>query len=139
MSYITMEETAKNEKDWKEKLTPEEYAVLREGGTEPPFTGKYWNMKDRGMYACRVCGAELFSSNTKFESGTGWPSFTEPANKENITLHEDKSHGFRRVEVRCKKCGSHLGHVFHDGPEDKGGKRYCINSVCLKLEKKEDK
>src|ERR1700677_2153411 len=123
--------------DWKKKLTPEQYAVVREGDTEPAFKGKYWNDHSKGMYKCAACGAELFSSDTKFDSGTGWPSFTEPANRANVELRPDKAYGMNRVEVICKNCGSHLGHVFDDGPEDKGGKRYCINSVCLELEKKE--
>jgi len=122
--------------DWKQKLTPEQYRIMREGGTEPPFSGKYVHTKDKGVYKCAACGVELFSSDTKFDSGTGWPSFTEPANRKNIELREDKSGGVVRVEVVCKKCGSHLGHVFDDGPKDKGGKRYCINSECLKMEKK---
>jgi peptide-methionine (R)-S-oxide reductase len=125
-----------DEKDFKKKLTPEQYRILREGGTEAPFSGKYVNEKARGMYTCAACGAPLFSSDAKFDSGTGWPSFTEPANRENVILREDKTHGMHRVEVVCKSCGSHLGHVFDDGPADKGGKRYCINSVCLDLERK---
>lgn len=125
------------EDDWKKRLSPEEYHVLREKGTETPFTGKYWNTKEKGMYRCRACGEVLFSSATKFDSGTGWPSFTEPANRENIELKEDLSQGLKRTEVLCKKCGSHLGHIFDDGPVEKGGKRYCINSVCLDLEKGE--
>ena len=120
---------------WKEKLTPEQYRVMRQKGTEPAFTGKYFDSHEKGMYKCAACGAELFSSDTKFDSGTGWPSFSEPANLENIELIEDKSHGMTRTEVLCKNCGSHLGHVFPDGPSEKGGKRYCINSVCLELEK----
>ena len=125
-----------NEDDLKKKLTPEQYQVMREGGTEPAFTGKYWDEHAQGMYKCAVCGTELFSSDTKFDSGTGWPSFTEPANLENVELRSDDSHGMHRTEVVCKKCGSHLGHVFDDGPADKGGKRYCINSVCLDLQEK---
>lgn len=125
--------------DFKKKLTPEQYRVMREKGTELPFSGKYVHEEKEGMYACAACGNELFSSDTKFDSGTGWPSFTDPANTKNIELKEDKSAGDNRTEVLCKKCGSHLGHVFDDGPKDKGGKRYCINSVCLELkEKKED-
>ena len=119
----------------KKKLTPEQYHVMREGGTEAPFTGKYWNEHAKGMYTCASCGVELFSSETKFESGTGWPSFTEPANLEHVELRPDGG----RTEVVCKNCGAHLGHVFDDGPEDKGGKRYCINSVCLELEEEHDK
>lgn len=106
---------------------------MRRGGTESPFTGKYLHTKDKGIYRCAACKAELFSSDTKFDSGTGWPSFTEPANLENIEIQADKSHGMVRVEVRCKNCGSHLGHVFNDGPPEGKGKRYCINSVCLEL------
>jgi peptide-methionine (R)-S-oxide reductase len=116
-------------------LTPEEYHILREKGTEAPFTGTYHDSKEKGMYRCRVCGKNLFSSDTKFDSGTGWPSFTDPANREHIELKEDISEGMKRTEVLCKNCGSHLGHVFDDGPRDAGGKRYCINSACLVLEK----
>lgn len=119
-----------NDNDWKEKLTPEEFAVMREKGTEAPFTGEYVNTKETGMYHCKGCGAVLFSSLAKFDSGTGWPSFDEPANLENIELIEDDSHGMHRTEVLCKHCGSHLGHLFDDGPTS-SGKRYCINSVCL--------
>ena len=122
-------------KDDKE-LSPELFEVARNGGTEPAFTGKYWDNHEKGMYKCAICGTGLFSSDTKFDSGTGWPSFTEPANLEKVELREDVSHGMHRTEVVCKTCGAHLGHVFDDGPQDKGGKRYCINSVCLELEKK---
>lgn len=131
----------KTEADWKKELTPEEYHILREKGTEPAFTGKYYDTKDKGVYRCRACGLELFSSDTKFDSGTGWPSFTEPANREHIELKEDTSHGMRRTEVICKRCGSHLGHVFDDlptqagDPSDNGGKRFCINSAALELNK----
>lgn len=120
-----------SEEEIKAKLTPEQYEVLRQGGTEAPFTGQYVNEHARGMYKCAVCGQQLFSSEAKFDSGTGWPSFTDPVNLENVELVQDGS----RTEVRCKRCGSHLGHVFDDGPEDKGGKRYCINSLCLELNK----
>jgi len=122
-------------KDDKE-LAPDLYNVARKGGTEAPFTGKYWDNHEKGMYKCAICGTELFSSDTKFDSGTGWPSFTEPANLEKVELREDTTHGMQRTEVTCKTCGAHLGHVFDDGPAEKGGKRYCINSVCLDLEKK---
>lgn len=121
-----------------EELSLELRRVAREGGTEAPFNGKYWDSHKKGMYKCAICGAELFSSGTKFDSGTGWPSFTEPANLENIELREDRGGGMIRTEVRCKKCGAHLGHVFDDGPKDRGGKRYCINSICLLLDKKKE-
>lgn len=120
-----------------EELSPELFKVARGKGTEAPFSGKYWASHKKGMYKCAICGSELFSSDTKFDSGTGWPSFTGPANLKNIELKEDLSSGMRRTEVLCKKCGAHLGHVFDDGPQEKGGKRYCINSVCLELEKRE--
>ncbi len=123
--------------DIKKKLTPEQHHVMFEGGTEPAFTGKYVDEHAKGMYRCASCGVELFSSDTKFESGTGWPSFTEPANLEHIELRPDNTYGMMRTEVVCKNCGAHLGHVFDDGPADKGGKRYCINSVCLELDKAE--
>ncbi|HXV27045.1 MAG TPA: peptide-methionine (R)-S-oxide reductase MsrB [Candidatus Paceibacterota bacterium] len=126
-----MNDMPKTDEEFKAKLTPEQYAVMREGGTEAPFTGKYVDDHERGMYACAACGQELFSSDTKFDSGTGWPSFTDPVNRENVTFHRDTSGGMERVEIRCARCGSHLGHVFDDGPADKGGKRFCINSVCL--------
>lgn len=128
------DEPKKENNDWKKKLTPEQYNVLREKGTEPPFSGKYVHHKEKGVYKCAACGDPLFSSSTKFDSGTGWPSFTDPMNKENIILKEDKSDGMNRVEVKCKRCGSHLGHVFPDGPGP-SGERYCINSVCLIHEK----
>ena len=118
-----------------EELSPELKKVARGGGTEVPFTGKYWDNHEKGMYKCAVCGTVLFSSDTKFDSGTGWPSFTEPANLTNVDLRPDDRDGMQRVEVICKKCGAHLGHVFDDGPAERGGKRYCINSVCLELEK----
>ncbi|MEK6818637.1 MAG: peptide-methionine (R)-S-oxide reductase MsrB [Nanoarchaeota archaeon] len=116
------------------KLSKEQHDILREKGTEKPFTGEYLHNKEKGMYNCAGCGAELFSSDTKFDSGTGWPSFTEPANTKNVELKEDSSHGMRRVEVICKKCGGHLGHVFDDGSN--GCKRFCINSAALGFKKK---
>lgn len=124
-----------NNEEMLKKLTPEQYRVMRERGTEPPFTGKYVHTAGKGVYRCAACGQELFSAEAKFDSGTGWPSFTEPKNRENIELREDLSGGMRRIEVRCKRCGSHLGHVFDDGPPERGGKRYCINSIALELEK----
>lgn len=133
-----MEPARKTEEDWKKELSPEEYEVLREQGTEAPFSGKYLKNHDTGMYRCKACGTELFSSSAKFDSGTGWPSFTDPAVAENVGTRPDDAYGMHRTEVFCKKCGGHLGHVFDDGPQDKGGKRYCINSVCLQFEKKED-
>jgi peptide-methionine (R)-S-oxide reductase len=120
----------------REKLTPEQYAVLREGATERPWSGEYVNEKADGTYRCAACGATLFDSTTKFDSGSGWPSFTEPAVAEAVELLEDRSHGMIRTEVRCRNCGSHLGHVFDDGPVDRGGQRYCINSLALDLEKR---
>lgn len=121
----------KTEEEWKTCLTPEQYTVLREKGTEGAFTGKYYKNKESGMYVCGACGQELFSSDTKFDSGTGWPSFTEPVNREHVELKKDSNYGMARTEVLCKNCGSHLGHVFDDGPKEKGGKRYCINSISL--------
>ena len=121
-----------NDEELKQKLTPEEYEVLRNKGTEAPFSGKYVNTKDEGSYVCKACGNKLFSSNAKFDSGTGWPSFDQPENLQNVELREDNSHEMHRTEVVCKKCQSHLGHVFDDGPTATG-KRYCINSVCLDL------
>ncbi len=120
-----------------EELSPELFHVAREKGTEAPFSGALWNAHEKGTYTCAVCGTELFSSDTKFDSGTGWPSFTEPKNLENIILRTDTADGMTRTEVVCKKCGAHLGHVFDDGPAEMGGKRYCINSVCLSLKKAE--
>ena len=131
---ILTNQTKMNEQDIKNKLTPEEYEVLRQKGTEAPFSGQYVHTKDKGTYVCKVCGNQLFSSNAKFDSGTGWPSFDQPENLENVELKFDDSHGMKRTEVLCKKCGSHLGHVFDDGPTATG-KRYCINSVCLDLQK----
>jgi len=126
----------KTEREWREQLSREQYHVMREQGTERAFTGKYWDAHDDGTYHCAACGAELFSSDTKFDSGTGWPSFWEPANRENVELHEDRSFFMVRTEVRCKQCGSHLGHVFDDGPAPTG-RRYCMNSCALDLRKTE--
>ena len=126
------EKVEKSEDQWREELSPESYQVLRQQGTEPPFTGAYTYSKADGMYRCGACGNELFSSESKYDSGSGWPSFTEPAVADAIVLHEDKSHGMVRTEVTCGRCGSHLGHVFPDGPGPTG-ERYCINSVALDL------
>ncbi len=123
----------------KKKLTPEQYRILRQSGTEAPFTGKYLNHKANGMYTCAVCSAELFSSNTKFESGTGWPSFYDVVKNTAVKLTEDRSGGMQRVEVSCATCGSHLGHVFHDAPNQPTGMRFCINSACLGFKPKEIK
>jgi peptide-methionine (R)-S-oxide reductase len=123
----------KTEQEWRESLTPEQYEVLRRQGTEPPFTGRYVYSKEDGVYRCAACGNELFSSDTKFESGTGWPSFYEPAAAERVELRADDSHGMTRTEVVCARCGSHLGHVFDDGPQPTG-QRFCINSLSLDLD-----
>ncbi len=126
-------EIAKTEEEWAQELTPEQYEVLRRAGTERPFSGAYVYEKASGMYRCGACGADLFSSETKFDSGTGWPSFTEPAAAEAVELRDDRGHGMTRTEVLCRRCGSHLGHVFPDGPGP-DGMRYCINSLALDLE-----
>ena len=124
------EKVVKSEHEWRERLTREQYAVCREKGTERAFTGKYWNTHEPGIYRCSACGAELFDSETKFDSGTGWPSFWAPIAPESIRTEEDHSHFMRRTEVLCSACDSHLGHVFDDGPQPTG-LRYCLNSVSL--------
>lgn len=129
----TEDRVEKTDEQWREELTAEQYAVLRRQGTEPPFTGRYAMTKDAGMYRCAGCGAGLFSSDTKFDSGSGWPSFTEPAVADAVETRQDLSHGMVRTEVVCRRCGGHLGHVFDDGPGE-NGLRYCINSVALDLE-----
>jgi len=131
------EKVRKSEEEWRRELTPEQYQVLREKGTERAFTGKYADAKDSGMYRCAGCGAELFSSDTKFDSGTGWPSFYAPAGEGAVETEDDRSWLMRRTEVLCASCGGHLGHVFEDGPNPTG-LRYCINSCALELEPDED-
>jgi peptide-methionine (R)-S-oxide reductase len=128
-----MEKLDKTEAEWREELSSERYRVLREAATEPPFTGAYTYSKADGIYRCGACGNELFSSDTKYDSGSGWPSFTEPAFAEAVELRDDSSHGMIRTEVLCARCGSHLGHVFPDGPGP-SGQRYCINSISLDLD-----
>ncbi len=121
--------------EWRERLSPDQYRVLRQAGTEMAFTGEYVDTEDDGIYRCAACGNVLFQSDTKYHSGCGWPSFTETIRPEAVTLHRDLSHGMVRTEVKCARCDSHLGHVFEDGPRDRGGLRYCMNSVALDLER----
>jgi peptide-methionine (R)-S-oxide reductase len=128
-----MTDMPQTEAEWKEKLNPEQYQVLRKGGTERPFTGEYWDSKADGVYRCAGCGEKLFSSDTKFESHSGWPSFFEPLAEEAVETDDDRSYGMVRTEIKCANCGGHLGHVFDDGPNPTG-LRYCVNSASLELE-----
>lgn len=133
-----MENEEVSEEGLRSRLSADEYRVLREAGTEAPYSGEYVNNHDTGMYHCKVCGVALFSSDKKFDSGSGWPSFTDPAVAENVGTRTDNSHGMKRTEVYCKHCDSHLGHLFEDGPKEEGGKRYCINSVSLDFKQGEE-
>jgi peptide-methionine (R)-S-oxide reductase len=125
------------DEQWRERLTPEQYQVMRRKGTERAFTGKYWNEKTQGTYRCAGCGEPLFTSDVKYDSGSGWPSFFQPIGEEHVEEHADRTHGMTRTEVTCGKCGAHLGHVFDDGPAPTG-LRYCINSVSIELEPRKD-
>ena len=131
---MSNDKVVKSEQEWKESLTPEQYRILRQKGTEPAFTGKYWNQKEDGTYVCAGCGQELFRSDTKFDSGCGWPSFYDALESGNVETRDDFSFGMHRIEVLCSRCGGHLGHVFEDGPKPTG-LRYCINSASLQFNK----
>lgn len=131
-----MEKIEKTQEEWKKELPPDVYQVTRQGGTEAPFTGAYWDEHGDGMYHCSNCGAALFSSDAKFDSGSGWPSFDRPTGNDAVELREDRSHGMTRTEVICRRCDAHLGHLFDDGPKQTTGQRFCINSCALDLRKK---
>lgn len=134
-NQVMAERVEKSEEEWKKTLTPDQYYVMRQQGTEPAFTGEYFDHKGKGVYLCSACGNELFTSETKFRSGTGWPSFYQPISESNVGTEEDGSYGMVRIEVHCAKCGGHLGHIFNDGPKPTG-LRYCINSVSLEFQAK---
>ncbi len=131
-----MSDGTRTEEEWRRLLTPEQYHILREKGTEPAFTGEFWDNHESGMYACAGCGAELFSSENKFDSGSGWPSFWTALGNDKIKLEDDRGHGMVRIEVQCANCGGHLGHLFEDGPQPTG-QRFCINSACLTFQEEE--
>lgn len=134
MSYIEIDDN-----ELRQRLTAEQYHILREKGTEPAFSGKYYKNTESGVYLCATCGNEVFTSDAKYDSGSGWPSYYQPATPDSVSEEVDTSHGMNRTEIMCSKCGSHLGHVFDDGPQEKTGKRYCINSVALDFKNKEEK